>query len=276
MLESNSSVSVIIPCFNAENTLARAVMSVQAQATPVAEILLVDDGSTDNTRAVIGSLAHGDPRIRPLLQKRNGGPSRARNVGWNSAQGDLIAFLDADDTWHPQKIAVQLPLFERDPEIVISGHLCDVGQLGDPYQDVPKSAEHLSELCELISPSSVKVANPWSTPTVMLRKSIERRFDEGHTACEDYLLWAEIILSGAKGVRINLPLARLYKARFGAGGLSGNLWRMEKGELAAYRKLYQARRLNVFEWGGLSAYSLLKHTRRMALRSLASDGKSGA
>src|SRR3954453_10527365 len=97
-------VSVIIPAYNAGATVERTISSVLNQTYSSIEVLVVDDGSTDNTAVLVQRMADADPRIK-LLQKPNGGVALARNFGIAHAAGEFIAPLDADDLWHPEKIA---------------------------------------------------------------------------------------------------------------------------------------------------------------------------
>lgn len=99
-------VSVIIPTFNRAATVGRSIESVLKQSYRPMEVIVVDDGSTDNTLDVLAE--YGD-RIR-TIQQPNGGPSSARNTGVAGAEGEIIAFLDSDDTWMPEKIAKQVDL----------------------------------------------------------------------------------------------------------------------------------------------------------------------
>lgn len=107
-------VSVIIPTHNYGRFLAEAIASVQAQSVEDLEIIVVDDGSTDDTPEVLARIT--DPRLR-AVRVSNGGVSRARNIGLEMARGDYIAFLDADDRWHPDKLARQLELLAHEPEV---------------------------------------------------------------------------------------------------------------------------------------------------------------
>jgi glycosyltransferase involved in cell wall biosynthesis len=109
-------VSVIIPAYNCARYLERALESVRAQRYPAdrLEIIVVDDGSTDRSPMVAAEYADRDPRVIALRQA-NAGPAAARNRGIDAARGKLIAFLDADDTWAPDKLAEQAALFARDP-----------------------------------------------------------------------------------------------------------------------------------------------------------------
>ena len=230
---------------------------------PVVEIIIVDDCSSDETARLIKTLTAEDPRIVGLRLPSNDGPGRARNAGWDMAQGEFVAFLDADDSWHPDKIDLQLRLFRQMPELVIVGHLAAL--FGEPGTDVSHqvSDHELLAVTQRISRRSVLVGNPWSTPTVMLRRGINFRFAEDQRYAEDYYLWARILISGSPGARINLPLAVLYKARFGAGGLSGDLWKMEKGELQAIRKLWRQGDIWAWEYVVASIYSYAKYMRRL-------------
>lgn len=259
------SVACIIPCYNCASTLLRAVESVQGQSVSVSEIILVDDGSTDETAMVIESLVLQDNRISRVAMSKNSGPSAARNCGWNMSTSTFVAFLDADDTWHRQKIELQLRLFELVPDLVIAGHIAAVeGELdGDVRYDFTDG--DLLQRALVVSPRSILVRTPWSTPTIMLRRDLPFRFDEDQRQAEDLLLWGLILRSGHHALKLDLPLALLYKARFGAGGLSGNLWRMERGELATYYKLWRASKLNVAEYLFSSVVSLLKYVRRVVL-----------
>ena len=109
-------ISVIIPVFNGERFLAEAIDSVLAQTLPPNEINVVDDGSTDGTGDVVAALAViASVRIHTISQE-NQGPAAARNRGADSASGDLIAFLDADDLWLPDKTAHQVATLAAYPE----------------------------------------------------------------------------------------------------------------------------------------------------------------
>lgn len=97
-------ISVIIPAYNAADVLPQTLTSVLAQTYPQMEVMIVDDGSTDDTVAIAQAVANGDPRVR-ILQQANGGVAAARNAAIAQAQGEFIAPIDADDLWHPQTLA---------------------------------------------------------------------------------------------------------------------------------------------------------------------------
>lgn len=106
-------ISAVIPAYNAESFIGQALESIHKQTHPVDEIIVVDDGSTDNTQDVVHSIA---PDAIYLLQQ-NQGPSAARNKGIAAASGDWIAFLDADDQWTAEKTAQQLAALKQYPEL---------------------------------------------------------------------------------------------------------------------------------------------------------------
>lgn len=109
-------ISVVIPAYNREKTIKKAILSVLSQDYKELEILVVDDGSTDNTSKVVKSI--NDSRIKYIYQK-NEGACAARNNGITKARGQYIAFHDSDDVWHSNKLAKQLPvLFDKKADIV--------------------------------------------------------------------------------------------------------------------------------------------------------------
>lgn len=106
-MSSNQLVSVVIPAYNAETTLDETLLSVRAQTHAALEIIVVDDGSTDGTRALAERHAASDARVH-VLHQPNAGVAAARNAGWQHARSEVIAFVDADDLWEPRKIDLQL------------------------------------------------------------------------------------------------------------------------------------------------------------------------
>lgn len=105
-------ISVIVPVYNGENFLPEAINSIRQQNYTPLEIIIVDDGSTDNTAQVADTLGSD---IRYIRQK-NAGPAAARNAGLRIARGEVIAFLDVDDLWPPNKLEIQLARLQEDPQ----------------------------------------------------------------------------------------------------------------------------------------------------------------
>lgn len=119
-------ISVIIPSYNRAALLGRAIESVQAQNFEDLEILIIDDGSTDDTQNVVAELQRGDPRIRLVQHPQNRGEAAARNTGLREARGRFIAFLDSDDSWLEGKLHRQHAALEAagdDVAAVATGHI---------------------------------------------------------------------------------------------------------------------------------------------------------
>jgi glycosyltransferase involved in cell wall biosynthesis len=117
-------VSVIIPCYCCVETIDRAVASVAKQSTRSKELILVDDGSPDDTLAQLYALQrdYGADWVHVLPLTENQGPATARNRGWDAAIGHYIAFLDADDAWHQDKLKTQWGWMRHHSAVVLSGH----------------------------------------------------------------------------------------------------------------------------------------------------------
>ena len=246
-------VSVVVPCYRCAATLGRALESVRAQTQAPAEIIVVDDASDDASARVIAALPADVKRLR-LAQNR--GAASARNAGWQAATQELIAFLDADDAWHPRKLELQTAWMQARPEVALSGH-------GYAF-DEQKSSLKIDKAYP-VGAAMLLISNRFSTPCVMLRRAIAQRFAEGKRHSEDYLLWLEIVLSGGEAWYLDAPLARLYKPAWGAGGLSADLRTHEAGELDALLRLRRAGLLGPVSWGAASAWSWLKYLRRRVL-----------
>jgi glycosyltransferase involved in cell wall biosynthesis len=140
-------VTVAIPTYNSEKVIGPTLQSVLAQSAPAEEILVLDDGSTDSTISVLKTF---EPRIR-VLQQQNGGVAAARNALSQAARGDLVAFLDHDDLWHPDYLLQQRTAFSAFPQCVafFTGHLNFHGF--GPFSFAP-SASPRTEAIEVFSP----------------------------------------------------------------------------------------------------------------------------
>lgn len=255
-------VTVVIPAYNCARTIERAVASVAAQTYKPREVIVVDDASTDNTIAVVSDelRKHPDIQIRLIRHPENRGPAVARNTGWGQAQGIFIAFLDADDAWHPQKLEMQFTWMVDHPEFGLCGHKYVVLGGGAPLAGAPWLTEgrQIGILRFLIS-------NQIATPTAMVRRDLPYRFAETKRYAEDYLLWLQIALDRVPVAYIDAPLATIYKPVFGASGLSSRLWDMETGELAMYWQLCREHRLSGVAATLLSILSLAKYVRRCVM-----------
>jgi glycosyltransferase involved in cell wall biosynthesis len=253
-------VSAVVPCYRCATTIRRAVLSVAEQTRRPAEIILVNDGSDDGTRIALRNLQTelGTDWIRVIGLPSNRGAAAARNLGWELARGSCVAFLDADDSWSIDKIEQQHAFMERHPEFAISGHLARyVDERGTPRRK-SDSAEFRE-----ISRASVLLRNPMVTPSLMVRRNVELRFNAQIRYMEDQRFLQDAVFSGLRVARMERVLATIHKAAFGQGGLSGQLWAMEQGELENYRALRRTGQLRTMAYGFFAAYSLAKFCRRV-------------
>lgn len=270
MVNSCASVSVVIPCYRCSDTIDRAVASVAGQTMQPVEVVLVDDCSGDDTLAALYQIQTNYPQgwIKVIPSPINTGAGTARNVGWEAATQPYIAFLDSDDSWHPQKIEIQYSWMINHPDVALSGHALQ--QVDD--EDAVTRKEDFSNVdpgFKAVSKKQLLLSNRFSTSSVMLRRDIVKRFRNGKRYCEDYNLWAEICLAGLKYYRSPLPLVYFFKAAYGAAGLSAALWQMEKGELDMYLSLFKTKLINLGTLLLLVGWSLTKFLRRLAVVSVA-------
>lgn len=256
-----TSVSVIIPTYNSQSTIYRALSSVLSQTLQPIEIIVIDDGSVDNTISVVKEFSH---RLRPDFLKlvkldSNHGPAYARNVGWDMASGEFLAFLDADDSWHRHKLEIQVGYMIKHKDIALTGHKCVRVSRKENSPALPKTWR-------------VKRVSAWQllmfgsflfTPSVITRRQVPYRFDPCKRYGEDRLFWLQMVLNGYKAARLDLPLAYMYKAPYGEMGQSRHLWEMEKGELDIFLQLRQMGFLNRGQEIALKGWSLLKYMRRV-------------
>lgn len=224
-------VSVVIPVYNAEATLQRALDSVRAQTHPAFEVICVDDGSRDGSVTLARGYAAGSAfALQVIEQPRNAGAAAARNRGVEQATGDVIAFLDADDVWSPDKLARQLDAMQRQGLDLIGGHSGLVAQATQAPQagDAPAPLD-----TQPVTLRPAMLSNPFHTSSVLVRRDARVRFPDNGQLSEDYALWLQLIAAGWRCARHPQPLSFMYKPAFGASGLSARLWRMQRGELAA-------------------------------------------
>jgi glycosyltransferase involved in cell wall biosynthesis len=264
MMEDNvvAPVSVVIPCYRCATTITRAVASIAQQTKKPAEVLLVDDASGDGTLEVLQDLAQQHAGwIKVIALNKNQGAASSRNAGWEAASQSYVAFLDADDAWHPKKIEIQYAYMSAHPEVMLCGHGHRVTKQTDALPDWVIGEWKV----ERIHKRALLLSNKFITPSAMLRRDVKQRFVKGQRYMEDHMLWLELVCSGAVVTKLSAELAAIYKSPFGAAGLSVQLWPMEKNELNNYARLYSSGCINLVEWLSLGLYSLLKYVRRMLI-----------
>ena len=252
--DENSGVTVIIPTFCSENVIIRALNSVLIQTSQPSEIIVVDDASDDQTVNIVREFAKSCPKLQLLVNTKNEGPGRSRNTAWQLAKTEFIAFLDADDTWQPEKLQIQLEWFKNNQDAVICGTQHQVvDERVSVKEDEPVSVFKIKDLLW---------RNRFSTPSVMLKREISPRFDNKLRFAEDYLLWMEIAATYGSVNRINQALTILHKPIFGASGLSSKMFPMYIGELKAINALASKGHISRTRFFKSTCWSTLKLIRR--------------
>jgi glycosyltransferase involved in cell wall biosynthesis len=182
-----TAVSVVIPTYNRARSVCRAIASVLYQTHRPAEIIVVDDGSTDGTFQAVGQFSR---QVRYLKHPSNLGVSAARNTGIKASTSPLIALLDSDDYWLPNKLAAQVRFFAGDPEAAA----CQTQEIWmrRGVRAHPK-AKHRKPSGDVFKPSlKLCLVSP---SAVMLTRSLLDEvglFDEAFPVCEDYDLWLRV------------------------------------------------------------------------------------
>jgi len=209
-------VSVIIPTYNCAEYLSKAVSSVLAQTYPNIEIIVVDDGSTDNTREIVSVFQSGNLRY---FYKENGGPGSARNYALKKAGGEIITFLDADDYYAPNNIEIKVKtLIENQPVTWLFSDVYFVTTEGAPIcigSEYFKAA-YLSDYFRdrKIFSALLEGGNFISTATIMMKRECFNTiglFDESQLLHQDYWQWLNLAYSFPDYIYMDAPLAYMTR-----------------------------------------------------------------
>lgn len=257
-------VSIVVPMYNAEKTIENTINSIFCQSYSNYEVIVVNDGSTDNSLQVLNKLLNKEERSQNfiIIDQNNNGVSVARNLGIKASCGEFIAFLDSDDEWLSNKLERQINILLDNPNIDFLG--CN------------RNEEHLTkvlwkkfDILTKISAKFLLIKFVFVVPTIIFKRSIVLDlgyFDENQRYAEEgnyfirisnkyncYLLNESLVVTGGG------------KAHFGASGLSGNLKEMEKGELKNITYAYKLGVVNFGLYLALNVFSILKYIRRILI-----------
>jgi glycosyltransferase involved in cell wall biosynthesis len=215
-------VSTIIPAYNAAAYIRQAVTSVLNQRDVSVEVIVVDDGSTDETGQILQEFGSS---VRTLYQA-NAGHVKARNRGARIARGTWLAFLDADDEWLPEKLTKQLALADEQTGLIYTERL----NFGD-CQRVAERQSKGQKLWEGDVFAQLLMGNFITVSSVIIRKEVFEElggFEEDLLVCEDWDLWLRY---AARGGRVRVCREGLTRYRWHEGAMSHNLERMLHGRL---------------------------------------------
>lgn len=222
-------ISVIMPAYQAADYIGEAIQSVQGQTCKETwELIIIDDCSTDHTAFIVREYAKADARIRYLRQRKNRGVAAARNLGIRIAQGQYLAFLDADDWWDAEKLKLQMQCIHQTGTVLC----CTAREL---MQADGTPTGRIIQVPETITYQMLLHTNVIPCGSVILRSDVAKKFrfvcDQYH---EDYILWLRILKKYKTASGIQTPA---LKSRQSAGGKSRNKWKSARMQYGSYRYL---------------------------------------
>jgi hypothetical protein len=261
------STSVIIPAFNQSRYLPAAIGSVLAQTRQDFEIIVVDDGSTDDTRAVTEAFA--DARVRYVYQQ-NRGLSAARNTGMHRAQGRYLSFLDSDDEFLPDKLETLMAAIEQHPQVGLAA-----GQ-AVPVDDTGRQMGQIFDRPLPDDPAELLLANPLHVGSTLVRREWQARvgfFDESLRSYEDWDMWLRLARAGCTMRYVAQPVS-LY--RFHPAQMTRSGAQMTTATFAVLDKTFAADDLPA-GWLALKDRAYSRANLRAAAQAyLAGDAERGA
>jgi glycosyltransferase involved in cell wall biosynthesis len=220
-------VAAVIPTRNRAGTIGRAIKSAIDQTYALSEIIVVDDGSSDETIDIVKSF--GDPRVR-LIQQDHRGACAARNAGWQSTDAEWIGFLDSDDAWVPAKTKAQMECCGNSTSI----SACFTG-----FRSVSKTGEHISEpISQFISIEGLRMGNgigPTSICLVRRSALVEiGGWDERLPSCQDWDLWLKLSTVGSLAI---IPAYLVEVSQDGDDRISRNLSAVTEGHRIVFDRV---------------------------------------
>ena len=231
-------VSVLMPVYNAERFVAQTVNTILGQTLGDFEFLIINDGSTDGSLAILQDYAKRDPRIR-LVSRPNTGYVAALNEGLGLARAQLVARIDADDLADPRRLELQAARMRQEPQLVALGsNALAIDEDGNLLGDYSVPLTH-----EEIEASHLRGSSAIHHPAVMLRPEAVKRvggYRKELMPCEDYDLWLRL---GEVGRLANLPETLLTKRLFVGSAVATNLANQEKLVKQILGEAWQRRRL---------------------------------
>lgn len=256
----NYSVSVVIPVYNSGLSAVESIRSVLAQSYPISEIVVVDDGSSDDSLEILDLNFKNNPLVT-IYSQENSGAGNARTYGAMRSSADLVAFLDSDDCWISNKIELQVAFFMRDLTIGLVGSLTN---MRGNY-----SLINLDSNYRQITVNNLIFKNYFQTSTVLIKNNVlrdvgyfplNRRYgDEGDlfiriAAKYKCILLNQVLVDYAHG-----------KAGFAVSGISSHIFSMEFYELVNLCLAFKRKNINFFYFMNATTFSILKFVRRLLI-----------
>jgi len=255
------SVDVVIPAYNAETFITKTLESVAKQSYPIQSVIVVNDGSIDDTQACILQCIQSFQHLNIILiNQENAGLSAARNAGIRRSGADLIALLDADDFWSPEKLSNQVQLFSNGPMINLGVVYCAYLLINEQDQLLPSTPK------SVIAPTlrgnvyqKLLLGNfiSGSGSSVLIKRSVfsdTGLFDEDLSACEDWDMWMRI----AKKYQFDFINEPLVAIRVHQNNMQKDVMRMLSAELMVLNKFTECGEENTFLLWKIRTYLMNK------------------
>jgi glycosyltransferase involved in cell wall biosynthesis len=197
-------ISVLLPCYNTQDTLEEALDSLQSQTYPDFEVICIDDGSSDSTLEILQQRASLDPRLK-VISIPHGGVIQAANRGLSACRGEIIIRLDADDRCHPRRIELQRAYLLEHPDVAVVSCLVEgfpESQIGEGFKIYYRWLNSLTSHEDITR--EIFVESPIANPSAAFRRSWIRELGgyQDHGWPEDYDLWLRGYLAGAQFAKI--------------------------------------------------------------------------
>lgn len=252
----NPLVSVVIPVYNAAFTIEHTLESVIQQTYKNLEIILVDDGSKDNSYKLMSDYIENHKEFNfNLITKKNGGVSSSRNRGIDESSGTYISFLDSDDLWLPQKIEKQMELMLHNPSIDCLGTTMNdevfIKMFGVKFEKLTK-----------ITPKLMLLKNFMCIQTTLMKRTVLK--ETGYFYEDQDNEDSNIIIRMANNYNCYLLNESYVTYIPNVSGVSSRMWEMEKGELKNIKMAVKMKIINPIEYPFYAAFSLAKFSRRVA------------
>lgn len=266
------SLTIIIPVYNNIDILESMKNKILFLSNNYTQTIVIDDCSRDNTYLELYNFIKNNNLLNIEIYRNNlnMGPSYSRNIGIEKALGEYIAFLDSDDDWHPQKIAIQIDYMKKNNVLLCGTEHIVINSDADLLiqKEIDYGDCKIPILC--YKWPNILFKSKFATPSVVMHKSLkDYRFDESMRYSEDYNLWKRISYKH-KAIKIMLPLTYTFKHDYlsESSSLSSNLWKMQFGLQNSYMKLLCNKDIKIKDKSYLviaMLFSWIKYMRRVFL-----------
>ncbi len=236
MVIKSSLVSIVIPCYRDSKTLSSAIQSLYHQTYSNIEIIVINDASPET--AEIEEIISKYPEIIYIKNDDNVGLAATRNIGIKNSKGEYLAFLDADDEWHPRKLELQMRYVAENTAVAcdVEEFLTDLPQLRVFSEDQERDIRFVTSNFKFSFQNYLTGASLLAPKSLLLKVG---GYDESLRSCEDYDLWLRLLEERAILIRLRLPL---YYYRFNSSSLSSNINAISFWELEVIKRYLQRNR----------------------------------